>query len=144
MPDIFTVGHSNQSLADLVQLLRAWGVVKLIDIRSYPSSKRYPHFSRQHLELTLPEHGIDYGWLGDLLGGMRREGYPAYMKTHAFEQGLLRLEANAAALPAAILCAERDWRHCHRQYVADALKDRGWSVWHLWDNTTREEHRPLF
>jgi uncharacterized protein (DUF488 family) len=39
------------------------------------------------------------------------------------------------------MCAEADWRRCHRQLVADALLARGWRPVHLLADGRREPHR---
>ncbi len=137
---IFTVGHSNRSPDALVALLRAAGVQAVADVRRFPRSRRWPWFDRAALEAALPAQGLAYRWLGDALGGYARPPYPAYVHTPAFAQGLARLEALARAAPLAVLCAERDWRHCHRRFIADALCRRGWAVVHLLDPDHREPH----
>ena len=67
---IYTVGHSTRSLDELFALLRASGVRQLADIRRYPGSRRYPHFSRESLAAELPKHGIAYVHMPEL-GGRR-------------------------------------------------------------------------
>src|SRR5438045_2604531 len=57
---VFTIGHSTRSLDDFIGLLRENGVERLADIRRYPGSRRYPHFSSESLAQALPEHGIAY------------------------------------------------------------------------------------
>ena len=137
---IYTVGHSNRSLAALVDLLQRAGVQVVADVRRRPRSRRWPWFDRAALEAALPAHGLAYHWLGDDLGGYTDPPYPAYTRTPAFARGLARLEALAAAHPTALLCAERDWRRCHRRFIADALCARGWEVVHLLDPVRNEPH----
>ena len=38
------------------------------------------------------------------------------------------------------MCAEGDWRRCHRRLIADALLIRGWRVAHVLRDGGREEH----
>ena len=73
---IYTVGHSTRSLEELVGLLREHGIEALADVRSFPSSKRYPHFHKDVLSQQLPQAGIDYHWFGETLGGYRKKGDP--------------------------------------------------------------------
>ena len=68
---IWTIGHSTRELADLVRLLQVHGIQRLADVRSFPASRRHPHFSRAQLEISLPAAGIAYRWMPEL-GGMRR------------------------------------------------------------------------
>jgi uncharacterized protein (DUF488 family) len=70
---IYTIGHSTRSLEELVALLREHGVKRLADIRRFPGSRRYPHFSRDALQRSLPERGIEYIHLPEL-GGRRKAG----------------------------------------------------------------------
>ena len=39
------------------------------------------------------------------------------------------------------MCAEADWRRCHRQLIADTLLARGWRPVHLLADGRREPHR---
>src|ERR1019366_3773976 len=52
-PVIFTVGHSTRSLAELVEILRAHGVERLVDVRTIPRSRHNPQFNRETLSKAL-------------------------------------------------------------------------------------------
>ena len=74
---------------------------------------------------------------------LRDEGLRAYADAFTeerFLRDLATLEALAATTPTALLCAERDWRHCHRQLLADVLVARGAEVVHLLDEGRSEPH----
>src|SRR3954468_13568873 len=75
---LLTVGHSTRTLAELVGICNAHGVGGIADVRSFPGSRRSPHFARQSLQETLPARGIAYLWIR-ALGGRRRRapGAPA-------------------------------------------------------------------
>src|SRR5579871_6513066 len=138
---VYTVGHSTRTLPDFLALLAAYGVAGVADVRSFPASRRHPHFARP----ALGRAGIRYDWLREL-GGRRRarpgsphtawrvagfRGYADHMDTPEFRAGLARLLGFAAERPTAVLCAEAvPWR-CHRQLLADALVVRGLEVVHL-------------
>jgi uncharacterized protein (DUF488 family) len=47
---IFTVGHSNHTEPGFFALLTRAGVNGVIDVRSVPHSKRFPHFGHQSLQ----------------------------------------------------------------------------------------------
>jgi len=142
----FTVGHSRRSLAELVALLREAGVTDLIDVRRIPRSRFNPHFNGKALMAALPAHGIRYHAMPDL-GGLREgasasavnagwrdpafRAFADYAGTAAFARAFAELRARAAAAPSAIMCAERDWRHCHRQIIADRLIADGFAIAHL-------------
>lgn len=143
---LFTIGHSTRTYSAFLGLLRAHGVAQVADVRSFPGSRRHPHFARAHLEQALPVDGIDYRWM-QALGGMRRPetgavanagwrepGFRAYadhMATAAFETARAELEAWAQGAATACLCAEAEPLRCHRQLLADALLARGWEVLHI-------------
>ena len=140
---IYTIGHSTRSLDELIGLLREHKIGRLADIRRYPGSRRYPHFSREALAVSLPPHGIEYVHIPEL-GGRRKpaadspntawrneqfRGYADYMATPEFGRALDGLLTSA--VPTAIMCAEAvPWR-CHRNLVADELTRRGHEVVHI-------------
>ena len=71
MATLYTIGHSTRTLDELIAALRAHSIATLADIRSFPMSRRLPHFNRELLEKTLPEAGIRYIWMKEL-GGRRK------------------------------------------------------------------------
>jgi uncharacterized protein (DUF488 family) len=157
--EIFTAGHSNREAAELLALLAEAGVRAVADVRRFPVSRRFPHHSRERLAATLEGAGIRYAFLGAALGGrlepalpvessrngaLRDPGLRAFadaLDSLETERGLAELETLARAQPTALLCAEREWRSCHRQVLADALVVRGWRVVHLVGPGQREAHR---
>jgi uncharacterized protein (DUF488 family) len=64
------------------------------------------------------------------------------METPEFVAGLARLEELALERRTAIVCAEGDWRRCHRRLISDALAARGWRVLHIRPDGGVEEHQP--
>jgi len=129
--EVLTVGHSTRSLRQFLELLAKHGVEAVADVRRFPKSRKFPHFNRESLEKTLPQFGIEYHWLGELLGGYRRGGYEAYTKTPEYMRGIEELEALASRKRTAIMCAEGYWRRCHRRFIAETLEERGWRVIHI-------------
>jgi uncharacterized protein (DUF488 family) len=152
---MFTVGHSTRTLAELAGLAHAHGVALIADVRKIPRSRRQPHFDAATLPATLRETGLDYIHLPGL-GGLRRErpdsvnrawrnpafrAYADYMQTREFAAELDRLMDLGRARAVAIMCAEADWRHCHRSLIADALVARGEPVLHIVAPDQAEPHR---
>ena len=139
---VYTVGHSTRSFEELVELLRAHGVERLVDVRTIPRSRRNPQFNRDTLGQALRNRRIAYRHMPGL-GGLRRthadsinkgwrntsfRGYADYMQTEDFEEALERLIGLAEDKATAIMCAEAvPWR-CHRSLIADALIVRGYEV----------------
>ncbi|MDI6631705.1 MAG: DUF488 domain-containing protein, partial [Thermoanaerobacteraceae bacterium] len=70
-PVIYTVGTSTRSPEEFLALLRRYGIRAVVDVRRFPSSRRYPHFNRAALAAWLGEAGVTYHYLGDKLGGYR-------------------------------------------------------------------------
>ncbi|HEU4748657.1 MAG TPA: DUF488 domain-containing protein [Gemmatimonadaceae bacterium] len=151
-PDrLFTIGHSTRSFGELVELLKREGVRHLIDVRAFPASRRYPHFSKESLGESLPSVSVRYTHFPEL--GGRRKGradsrnvkwrnagfraYADYMETPEFEAALDRLLQLARGESTTIMCAEAvPWR-CHRTLVADAVEARGVQVFHILDAAAR-------
>lgn len=155
---LFTIGHSTRSLAELTSALQAHGIEVLVDVRSFPTSARYPHFNRACLEVELPRAGIDYRWLGPALGGYRHKtrpqsphialrsdgfrNYADHMETEAFARGIEELLKLAEVRRVAYLCAERLWWRCHRSLISDYLAGlRGVEIVHILDEKKAETHR---
>ena len=144
---VYTIGHSTRSAADFLALLEREGVRRLVDISTFPGSRKFPQFNQDTLAESLGAHGIAYEHQ-PALGGRRRpsrdappsawrnegfRGYAEYMRTPAFHAALDQLVAEAAHEPLAIMCSEAvPWR-CHRNLVSDALVARGVDVRHITD-----------
>ncbi len=137
---IHTIGHSNHDVEKLAALLRKHGVALVVDIRSFPSSKKWPCWNRAGMEKTFPRSGLAYAWMGDSLGGYRKQGYEAYMKTAQFKAGVDKLLALAEERKTAVLCAEADFRRCHRRFLSDALERNGANVKHIMPDGAIESH----
>ena len=138
---IWTIGHSTLREEEFIDLLKNFGIKRLIDVRRFPTSKKYPQFKREHLKRSLEEAGIEYVYLGDLLGGYRKGGYPAYIKTDSFKEGLSRLISLARNKRTVIMCAEKLFFRCHRRFIADELVKRGLKVIHIIDKKRVYEHK---
>lgn len=151
---IYTIGHSTHSLKDFISMLKSFDIETLVDIRNYPGSKRYPHFNKEALEISLPENKIKYIPFKEL-GGRRKadpnskntawrnaafRGYADYMETPEFESAINVLQKIAAEKLTAYMCAEAVWWSCHRSMVSDYLKIREWKVLHIMNKDKSEEH----
>ncbi|MDT3695652.1 MAG: DUF488 domain-containing protein [Ignavibacterium sp.] len=151
---IYTIGHSTHSIDEFVKMLRHFNIKYLIDIRSFPGSRKFPHFNKENLEIALKENGINYTHLIEL-GGRRKvqkdsknirwhndsfRAYADYMETETFEKGIAKLEAIASKQTTAYMCSEALWWRCHRSMVSDYLKVKGWKVLHIMAEGKAEEH----
>lgn len=154
MKTIFTIGHSNHPFEEFLEMLKAFEIETLVDIRRYPGSRKYPHFNKDHLEKSLPEKEIQYLHYEDL-GGRRKvkpdshntawrldsfRGYADYMETDSFKKAIEKLEILAKEKRVAYMCSEAVWWSCHRSLVSDYLKNEGWNVQHIMSKTKSNEH----
>ncbi len=136
---IYTVGHSSRNIEEFIPLLRKYGIELLVDVRSHPGSSRFPHFNKENLEKALSREGITYLHMPEL-GGLRRGSYADYVKTEEFKRALSKLIQLAGDSRTAIMCAERDWRNCHRRFISQELVKEGLQVIHILDMNRAEEH----
>src|SRR5690606_15401017 len=149
-----TLGHSTRTQEEFLELLQAFGIEQLVDVRRYPGSRKYPHFNKEHLEVTLPRHQIAYEHLEDL-GGRRKvnkdsknlawrlisfRGYADHMETPTFRTAADKLQEMAKAKRIAYMCSEAVWWSCHRALISDYLKLRGWQVNHIMGPNNAPEH----
>lgn len=151
---IYTIGHSNRPLEDLISLLQAHQIETVIDIRSIPRSRHNPQFNKDKLKRSLKKEKIQYVHL-EKLGGLRHpkknslntgwenasfRGFADYMQTDEFREGLKELIEVAKTGRCALMCAEAvPWR-CHRSLVADALTVKKWEVRHIQSRKTAKQH----
>jgi uncharacterized protein (DUF488 family) len=151
---IWTIGHSTHTLEEFLAMLEAFEITVLADIRNFPGSRRYPHFNKDALELSLPANGISYHHL-KALGGRRRpvpgshnsawrndafRGYADYMETPDFLSALKELKTLATGKRLAYMCSEAVWWRCHRSLVSDFFKHEGWTVMHILSPVKADEH----
>lgn len=132
MKKIYTLGTDRRSEEDFTEILFAYNIQSLIDVRSFPRSK-IPVFSKQNLEDLLKREGIEYYFLGKELGGFRKGGYPSYIITDEFNKGIDLIESIAMKNISVIICAEKlPWK-CHRKWISRELHKRDWEVDHIID-----------
>ncbi|MEM2937375.1 MAG: DUF488 domain-containing protein [Candidatus Bathyarchaeia archaeon] len=127
---VWTIGHSNRPMKVFLELLREHGIQVLVDVRSFPTSK-IEHFKREMMEKWLPENGIEYFWLGKELGGYRRGGYKAHMRTKLFKEGIMKLLEMASRKRTCIMCMEANPKYCHRRFISAHLERKGIKVFHI-------------
>jgi len=130
---IYTLGTSNRSVEEFLQILHTHGIKQVVDVRRFPVSSRFPWFNGENLARVLAGEDLTYIPMGKDLGGYRRGGYEAYTRGKAFKEALVQLENLALQAPTVIICAERlPWR-CHRLFISRAMEEKGWRVIHLLD-----------
>lgn len=152
---LYTIGHSTRPLSELIDLLQAYNVTILGDVRRFPASRINPQFNSSTLAEALPQHGIEYAWLENL--GGRRQGlgpqskntcwknpsfrnYADYMETASFLEGFDQLANLIQRGIVAMMCAEKLYWKCHRSMISDFGKARGIRVVHIVDHSHSTDH----
>src|SRR5215212_1234635 len=102
---IWTVGHSTHSAEIFNQILLANDIEVLVDVRTFPGSRRYPQFNKPALAESLESVGIKY-LHEPRLGGRRTprkdshntawrnasfRAYADHMETEDFQTGVEEL-----------------------------------------------------
>lgn len=151
---IWTIGHSTHPFEEFVAMLKSFKIEVVADIRSFPGSRKFPHFNKESLEVSLPQNNISYVHLKSL-GGRRKtktdsqniswrhpafRGYADYMETGEFKEGIKELEKIALKKRTVLMCSEAVWWRCHRSMVSDYLKAHGWTVMHIMGPGKASEH----
>jgi uncharacterized protein (DUF488 family) len=148
---ICTVGHSAREFDEVLTMLQSNQISYLVDVRSFPASRKFPQWNRPAIIDALPP-GIEYRWIPKL-GGRRHtpKGVPSvngawqvkafrdyadYMASDEFKEGLTELLELAEYGRPAIMCSEAvPWR-CHRRLITDALIVAGAIVVDIMSTTT--------
>ena len=149
---VFTIGHSRHDIRVFIHLLQRFEIERLVDVRTAPYSRFFPHFNKLALEAKLKPAGIDYRFAGKLLGGrpadptcyksgrlpeveeghadyLNEVDYRAVMEKPFFQRGIEHLMTLAELSPTAMMCSEEDPSTCHRHHlIAKYLMERYPSV----------------
>jgi uncharacterized protein (DUF488 family) len=154
---LHTVGHGTLAADALVSLLDDVHIDVVVDVRSFPGSRRNPQFAREAMETWLPAADIHYRWIPELGGrrqpvpgsehvALRNDAFRAYadhMETPAFSSGVEQLLSVATTESTAVMCSESVWWRCHRRLLADHLVLlRDVDVVHLLHDGRRVPHPP--
>src|SRR5262245_17544817 len=139
---LFSIGHSNAELNAFLVLLRRHEIAVLVDTRSMPYSRYNQHFSREPLRQSIEEAGIKYVYLGKEIGGRPEDpalyfpngkvDYESVAQTLLYLGGIERLLTLASDRHVAFMCAEADYKSCHRYWlITRTLLERGIEVQHI-------------
>jgi uncharacterized protein (DUF488 family) len=147
---IYTVGHSTHPIGDFIKLLKSRGITAIADVRSAPYSRFQPQFNRELLTKSLNESGIEYVFVGDLIGGRSsneedyengRVVYDRLKNSDNFENGLQRVIVGSEKYQLALMCSEKEPIECHRALlVGQTLFERGFPISHIHGDGTLEKH----
>lgn len=140
--ELFSIGHSNAEINAFIGLLRRYEIAALVGTRSQPYSRYNQHFSREQLKHSLDESGIEYVYLGKEIGGRPEDpafyfqngkvDYDLVAESSIYLAGIERLLAMASDRRVAFMCAEADYKSCHRYWlITRTLTQRGIEVRHI-------------
>jgi uncharacterized protein (DUF488 family) len=136
---LFTIGYGGRTPGNFLGLLKQSGVRAVVDVRLRPdranrgiwARAKLPH---QGIARLLGEAGIEYHSLVEL-GNLfaEFEDWQERYRRLLERCGDLLLERLAGVPePFCLLCAEQDFRRCHREQIAEHLaRTRGAEVEHL-------------
>ncbi|WP_226781878.1 DUF488 family protein [Oceaniglobus trochenteri] len=143
-----SVGHSNRSLEEFIDILRDGRIARIVDVRSFPRSRSNPAFNTDSLPDDLAKVQIGYVHM-PALGGRRArqkdvgenvnamwrvrsfQDYADYALGDDFAAAFDDLLALGRESRFAMMCSEAVWWRCHRRIITDHLLARGEAVDHL-------------
>lgn len=140
--EIWSIGHGDLSLERFVELLRAYEIALVADIRTVPYRARSPQFNREPLRASLAQEGIGYTFFGAELGGTPedpadwgRDGRPDFARIGAgepFRAALDRLMALARERCTAVMMEQTNpWRGARERLVGRHLRALGCRVHYI-------------
>ena len=131
-PTIVSIGYEQRDVSELIGLLKANGVVTLVDVRLNPISRK-KGFSKKALAAALGDAGIEYRHERELGNpkenrdpfrrGLEsaRHRYRRHLRDGAYSV-LERLVDLASTSRIAFLCYERDHDQCHRSCILEFVQ----------------------
>ena len=126
MTTLYTVGHSNHSLATFLALLSQHGIEAIADVRSMPYSRHVPHFNPSALRSALSGVGLPMSrWQGVrrasgrpcLLCRRCRVSYARLVDRPEYGAGLERVRQGLTRYRLALMCTEKDPLDRHRMVL---------------------------
>ncbi len=155
--DLYTIGHTIQSQEEFLDMLNAFHVNCIVDVRSSPYSQHASQFNQEVIKSFLSENGVLYAHFGKEFGARRNDclketkqkdgsmalqvNFELGMKTDNFKTGINRLDkALSQGRTIALMCTESNPLDCHRfSFLSRYLVDNGYEVGHIMrDKSSRE------
>lgn len=151
--DIYTIGHSNQTIESFLEELSSFGINCIVDVRSMPYSKYTPHFNAESLSAVLKKHHIAYLPFGpefgarryDAIGDNNQVNFEMAVQTEAFAKGVHRLQNGLEkGFRIALMCSEANPLECHRfSLVSRFFFEHGYNVHHILKAGEMTGHKEL-
>jgi len=154
-PIIYTVGHSTHKIEYFLELLRAYSINVLIDVRSIAASSYNPQFNKEPLLNFLKNNGIKYLHFAeefgarhtdpDLLDDEGKVDFERVRRSWAFKNGVDRIwQGIDKGFTIALMCSESEPFDCHRfSMISIALEKDGFDVQHIMKDKTLKDNAQL-
>lgn len=155
---LYTIGHGYETQVQFAERLQNHDIAELIDVRSFPGSRRSPHFSKARMPNWLAEGGIRYSHWADLGGRRGRaevyllsddfwtvdgfRNYAAHSRRPEFRTAFDSLLEVSVLADVAIMCGEPCYWRCHRRMLSDLAVRCGHGVNHIMPNGSLKSHPP--
>lgn len=150
---LYSVGHSNQTQEEFLELLKSHDVNCIVDVRSVPASKYTPQFNMETLKWFLKNHNIQYLHFGEEFGARRTDcldadgqvNFELAVETPNFKRGVERLmKGLEKGFRIALMCSEANPLECHRfSLVSRYFYDNGLDVQHILKGAELAPHKVL-
>lgn len=124
MNTIYTIGCSNQSIEEFINLLLVNKITAIADVRSTPYSRFTPQFNAEALSELLNKKGIKYLSFSKEFGARREDesdysngkvDYNKVIESEKFIKGIDRIKNGIMkGFKIALMCTEKDPIDCHR------------------------------
>ncbi len=154
-PRFCTIGHSNRTPDEFLDILRTADIGLVVDVRSFPRSRSNPDYNIEALPERLAAYQIGYLHIPALGGRRKRQSevpdelnaqwrnrsfhnYADYALSPEFGAALSELVELGRSRRLAMMCSEAVWWRCHRRIITDYLLLSGHAVVHLMGNGREE------
>ena len=138
---LYSIGHSNQTFDEFLQMLQSQQIDVIVDVRSIPASKYTPQFNKEPLRASLNRHNIAYMHFGEEFGARRTDALDEYNNvnfemaatTSNFQKGVERIRHGLdKGYRIAFMCSEANPLECHRfALVSRYFHEHGIKVLHI-------------
>jgi uncharacterized protein (DUF488 family) len=155
MDVIYTVGHSSHAPEYFLELLQAYDIDHIVDVRSVPASKFNPQYNQKPLAAFLQLHGIRYLHFPQEFGARHtdpelwdetgRVDFEKVRHSEAFRTGVRRIETGLErGYRIALMCSEAEPLDCHRfAMISVHFAQMGYTVSHILKDKTLLDNKGL-
>ena len=152
---LYTIGHTNHSHDEFLELLRKYEITYLLDVRSTPFSQFTSQFNKDIISRFLEANGVKYFHMGKYFGARpedkslyTEENYLDFEKMRSsdlFRRGMNNvIQGLEEGKNIALMCTEKDPFDCHRAImVARGFELQGIDANHILPDGTIQSQKEL-